>query len=134
MNEKDKYLDQQKVITELTYKAQVISIAQKELGVGAVKSAFLLVPVVGEYTGAVAIGGKTTLTYVAGKAAIKTLLENGLDKILETKGYIARDENQNVVVRLLSPVAGYAGGPLGYPTQVIMKHEDLLYAKKQIAR
>jgi hypothetical protein len=134
VNERDKYLAQQKTITELTYKAQVISIYQKEMGVAAVKSAFLFVPIVGEYTGAVTIGGKTTLTYFAGKEAVKTLVENGLDKVLESKGYIRPDENQNIVVRLLSPVAGYAGQSVGYPLQVIFKRADLEYAKQQVGR
>jgi hypothetical protein len=119
INRKDQEIAQQKIITELTYKAQVISISQQELAVAASQSAFLLVPVVGEYTGAVTVGGKITLTYVASKQVVNTLMQSGFDSFLQSKGFIPSDPQQNVVVRLVSPA-------LPYPFQVIIKHEDLV--------
>ncbi len=131
MNQRDKYIAQQKLIAELTYKAKVVSIIREEIGFAAENTAFLLAPIVGEYTGAVKVGKATTLTYVAGKQAVKTLLENGFEKVLESKGYIPSQENQDVVVRMASPVVGYAAGRFGYPIQLIIKREDLLAKKRE---
>jgi hypothetical protein len=122
LNEKDTIIANQKIIAELTYKAQVISITEQELGVGAIQAAFLAVPVAGQYAGVMTVGGKTTLTYLAGKQVTQTLFENGLDKILESKGAVPSDSNQNIVVRLISPA-------LPYPLQVVLKHEDLVLQK-----